>query len=281
MLPLQNVAFCARMGSKTMTHFIRRFAAAVFASLAFALPASATSFSTDYTDLWYIPAESGWGVNVIQQGNKLFATLFVYGTDQTARWYVASDLTGSSNTAFSGALYQTSGPYFGVGWTVGGPAVQVGTMTFNFNTPTTASLTYSVNGVTVNKAVQRQSFAGNNLGGSFLGGLVATASGCATTSILVFNQFIATHNGASQQVSIPVQFFAGNGAAATCTFNGTYTQAGKLGNVAGTWSCTTGNTGSFAISQIALAITGWSGRFNGNDQFCTYTGYFGGTKDVL
>jgi hypothetical protein len=259
--------------------FLRRFAAAAFASLAFALPASATNFSTDYTDLWFNPAESGWGVNVIQQGNTLFATLFVYGTDQTARWYVASGLTGST-TNFSGPLYQTTGQYFGQVWLGAGPVVQVGTMTFNFNTPTTASLTYSVNGVTVNKAVQRQTFAANSLAGSFLGGLTATASGCTSTAILVFDHFVSTQSG-SGQVSIPVQFFAGNGAAATCTFNGTYTQAGKMGNVAGTWNCTTGNTGNFTISQIEVAITGWSGRFNGNDQFCTYTGVFGGTKDVL
>ena len=105
--------------------FLRRFAAAAFASLAFALPASATNFSTDYTDLWFNPSESGWGVNVIQQGNTLFATLFVYGTDQSPRWYVASGLVASSSTVFSGQLFQTTGPYFGAAWTApGSPEIQ-------------------------------------------------------------------------------------------------------------------------------------------------------------
>jgi hypothetical protein len=263
-----------------MTSTLRRFASALLISMGMALPASATNFSTDYTDLWFNPVESGWGINVIQQGNTMFATLFVYGPDQTARWYVASSLHGSSTTTFSGPLYRTTGPYFGASWTGGGPAVQVGTLTFNFNTPSTASLMYSVDGVTVNKSVQRQTFAANSLAGSFLGGVTALASGCSTTAILAFDHFTATHSAANQ-VSIPVQFFAGNGQPATCTFNGTYTQAGKQGNVSGSWSCTTGNAGSFSISQIDVAITGWSGRFTGSDQLCSYSGYFGGVKDVL
>ena len=44
---------------------------------ALALPAAATTHSTDYTDLWYLPAESGWGINIIQQYDTVFATMFV------------------------------------------------------------------------------------------------------------------------------------------------------------------------------------------------------------
>jgi hypothetical protein len=265
-----------------MTHIIRRFAAAFLASMAFAPPASATNFSTDYTDLWFNRNESGWGVNLIQQGNIIFATLFVYGPDQSARWYVASNLVGTSTTTFSGPLYRTTGPYFGASWTGGGPAVQVGTMSFNFNTPTTGTLSYTVDGVPVTKAVERQTWTANNLAGIYLGGLVATGSPCnsgTTTSILVFSSFSVTHTTAGQ-VSIPVQFFVTGGASATCTFSGTYGQAGKMGSISGSWSCTTGNAGAFTISQIALTQQGWNGRFAGNDQFCTYNGNFGGIRDV-
>lgn len=266
-----------------MTQIFRRFAAAFLVSMGLALPASATTFSTDFTDLWFNPAESGWGVNLIQQGNTIFATLFVYGTDQTARWFVASGLVGASSTSFTGRLYRTTGPYFGAAWTGGGPAIDVGSMTFNFNTPTTGTLTYTVDGVTVTKSVQRQTFIGNNLSGNYLGGLTATSSACSSgsnTPILIFNQFTTTH-AASGQVSIPVQFFTANGTAATCTFSGTYGQAGKMGSIAGSWSCTTGNTGPFTISQIDVTIHGWTGRFSGNDQFCTYNGNFGGVRDVI
>jgi hypothetical protein len=266
-----------------MTYIFRRFAATLLASMAFAMPASATSFSTDFTDLWFNPAESGWGVNLIQQGNTIFATLFVYGTDQTARWFVASGLTGSSSVAFSGPLFRTTGPYFGAAWTGGGPAAQVGTMAFNFNSPTTGTLTYSVDGVTVTKSVQRQTFIANSLTGSYLGGLTAQSSACSSGNnnpILIFNQFAVTHNAANQ-ITMPVQFFTGNGQGATCTFSGNYTQAGKMGTITGTWNCTTGNAGAFSITQIDVTLHGWSGRFSGNDQFCTYNGNFGGVRDIL
>lgn len=266
-----------------MTQIFRRFTAAFLVSMGFALPASATTFSTDFTDLWYNAAQPGWGVNLIQQGNTIFATLFVYGTDQTARWFVASSLVGTSTTRFEGRLYRTTGTAFANPTFTGGPAVDVGSMTFNFNTPTTGTLTYSVDGVTVTKSVERQTFIANNLSGNYLGGLTATSSACSSgsnTPILIFNQFVTSHP-ASNQVSIPVQFFTGNGAAATCTFSGTYTQAGKMGNIAGNWSCTTGNAGPFTISQIDVTIHGWNGRFSGNDQFCTYNGNFGGVRDVI
>ena len=78
--------------------------------------ANAATFSVDHTDLWFSPSESGWGVNLVQQGNVLFATLFVYGSDETPRWYVASDLESADGVNFSGTLYRATGPYFGAAW---------------------------------------------------------------------------------------------------------------------------------------------------------------------
>ena len=52
-----------------MSLFLRRLAAMALLGLAAVLPARATPYSTDYSDLWWAgPAEDGWGVNVIQQG---------------------------------------------------------------------------------------------------------------------------------------------------------------------------------------------------------------------
>ncbi|HET9470218.1 MAG TPA: hypothetical protein VFO24_03875, partial [Usitatibacter sp.] len=98
-----------------------RAATALFATLAAAAilcaapPAHATTYSTDFTDLWFNPNESGWGVNVIQQYNTLFATMFIYGTDTAPRWFVAPDVEPSpagSQNVFTGQLYQTTGPSF-------------------------------------------------------------------------------------------------------------------------------------------------------------------------
>lgn len=126
-----------------------------------ALNAGATSFSTDASDLWWNSAESGWGLNVIQQDNVLFVTLFAYGTGSQASWYVASDLTASgSNTAvFTGPWYQTTGPYFGGPFNPASVTVrQVGTATFTLTDATNARFDYSVDGVNVSKVLTRQTW---------------------------------------------------------------------------------------------------------------------------
>ena len=45
-----------------------------------------------YTALWWVPSESGWGLNTNHQDNKIFATLFTYAPDGQPMWLVASGL---------------------------------------------------------------------------------------------------------------------------------------------------------------------------------------------
>jgi hypothetical protein len=272
-----------------MTHFIRRCAAGLLVALGFSLPASATTAGTDFTDLWYIPAESGWGINLIQQNNIIFATLFVYGADNSARWYVASSLQGSG-TAFTGQLFQTTGPAFSAA-SFNPSAVTVtpvGTMTLSFNTDNTGTLTYTVNGVQVTKQIQRQTWSTENLSGNYLGGLTAQGTNChngATNgAILIFDLLTVTQSGNS--LSMKVNFNNASGTASQCTFTGTYAQNGRLGSVSGgnfncTFGSSNGNVGTFTISQIDPTKNGFSGVFQGSDQFCSYTGFFGGVRDVL
>jgi hypothetical protein len=269
-----------------MISAFRRCAAGLLLTLGFALPASAASNGVDFTDLWYNPAESGWGLNLIQQNNVIFATLFVYGADNTPRWFVASNLQGGG-TAFTGQLFQTTGAAFSSPWN---PAVStttpVGTMTLSFNTATTGTLTYTVNGVSVTKQVQRQTWTAENLSGTYLGGLTATGTNChngATNgAVLIFDVLTVTHNVTS--FSARVNFFNSAGTSSVCTFGGTYGQDGRMGNVNGTFSCTfgtaAGNQGTFSMTQLAATQNGFSGAFTGSDQFCNYSGFFGGVRDV-
>jgi hypothetical protein len=66
--------------------------------LAFA-PAAA---ATDFTDIWFIPQESGWGVNIVQSDSFLFATFFIYGSDKAPTWYTA--LLTFDGTRYAGGL---------------------------------------------------------------------------------------------------------------------------------------------------------------------------------
>src|SRR5215472_14736722 len=129
---------------------------------AVSFPGCATTTVTDYEDIWYnAPAESqsGWGVNIAQQGEVLFATLFVYGSDNTPRWYVSTLQGAGDNFTFRGDLLSVgTGTFFGAPWTGIGNVQIVGTIAFAFASATTGTMTYTVNGTSVTKGIVRQSW---------------------------------------------------------------------------------------------------------------------------
>jgi len=119
--------------------------------------------AANYHGLWWrSPAglESGWGVNVTHQGEKLFATWFTYDTDGTQMWLVMPDSTRTSEGVYTGALFRTTGPAFNLTPWVGNVNVtQVGSGTFTFTDGETGTFAYTVDGISQSKAIVRQSFA--------------------------------------------------------------------------------------------------------------------------
>ena len=112
----------------------------------------------DYTDLWWNPNESGWGLAVAQQGSVMFLAWYVYDTKGKPVWYIASSC-GVSGAGCTGPLYQTSGPPFGA--TFDPSRVKVtpaGTVTLTFSDPNTGVLSYTAGGVTATKSITRQMF---------------------------------------------------------------------------------------------------------------------------
>ena len=77
-------------------------------ALSLALPAHAVGRMTDASDLWFNSAESGWGVNVIQQNEIVFLTFFAYSASRNPVWYSASEMRtdGPSNgvTVYQGRM---------------------------------------------------------------------------------------------------------------------------------------------------------------------------------
>jgi hypothetical protein len=275
-----------------MIKHIWRHVVALFATLAIALPAAATSYSTDYSDLWWSGVgESGWGINFVQQHDIIFATAFVYHSDNTAHWYSATlRPVGGSTSNYSGTLQESRGPW------LGNPSfdpnavtrVDVGAMTVVFSGPNNGSLNYSVNGVQVSKQITRLSFANNNISGIYIGGMVGRSSGCSTVAagqVAVFDNLTVTQNGNS--VTMRVDFNqGGTGTASVCTYTGTLSQAGRLSAInGGTYSCNVGgtatNAGTFSLSGLDAGVNGFSASYSGQDQFCSsYSGRFGGIRDV-
>lgn len=280
-----------------MTPILRRILALAALGLAFAMPARATTYSIDFTDIWWNAGESGWGINVAQRSNIIFATLFVYGPDNTARWYSATLVPvtpqPSGLTRFSGQLFRTTGPWFGTPVfnpnTVGVQAV--GNMTLSFNSPVTGTLVYDVDGVTVTKDIARQPFGTENLTGQYVGGMHAIASQCQNANdngpayILGIVTITQPTVGGQLRARFRLDFLA-NGFDSNCIYEGPYQQLGKLATVSsGNFSCTVGtqssSTGTFSMTVLDAQVNGFHASFTGRDQFCTYNGRFGGTRDVI
>jgi hypothetical protein len=125
----------------------------------------------------------------------------------------------------------------------------------------------------------------NNLNVNYIGGVVATGTNCGggvnNGPVLIYGELTVNQSNTFSP-TFRVDFNTST-ASASCTIRGDYRQEGRLGSVAnGTWSCTgIPNQGVFTLSQLEGSANGFSGRFFGTDQFCTYNGYFGGTRDVL
>jgi hypothetical protein len=124
--------------------------------------ASNRSQSNNFQDLWWGGvAESGWGVNLAHQGGIIFATLFTYDAAGRPLWLSMSDGKRTTGDNFTGALARTTGPAFNANpFTpiTSANITQVGTMSFSFTDGDTGTMTYTVNGVSVTKNIQRFEF---------------------------------------------------------------------------------------------------------------------------
>jgi hypothetical protein len=72
--------------------------------LGVSLPAQATN----YQDMWWNPNESGWGLNLTQQGDTIFAIWFVYDVAKRGTWFV-SDCQLVDDRTCTGVLSSTMG----------------------------------------------------------------------------------------------------------------------------------------------------------------------------
>lgn len=110
------------------------------------------------------------------------------------------------------------------------------------------TLTYTVNGVQVVKQIQRFLFTYENFSGTYSGvasqqGTGMTCNSANNSSALPVTVQI-THN--TTAMTIVTQSNAG-----TCTFPGTYSQAGHFGTFIGNYACTSGDNGSFLFGEMS------------------------------
>ncbi|HET7731514.1 MAG TPA: choice-of-anchor D domain-containing protein [Usitatibacter sp.] len=114
--------------------------------------------ATNYQDLWWNPAEPGWGLNLAHQGNIVFASLFTFGEDGRNTWYFASGLALQPGGAYTGALYTATGPSFAAPAWGAISLREVGTMTLRFSDGERGTVSYVVDGRAMDEPIVRYVF---------------------------------------------------------------------------------------------------------------------------
>ena len=240
--------------------WIRVVRAAAAAALSASLPASAGQ----YSDLWWNPQESGWGVNVVQQLETAFVTLFVYDADGRPTWYVApaanvyAYATGAL-PQFRGSLYRTRGPWHG------GPfdprrveVVPAGEVYLEVLAKNRMRVHYTADGASVTKEVVRQTWDQPIIGANYVGQFVlrqARAEGGQPYGTRDFPGEMLVHfdNGQGyMRVDDPLR---------RCEYRGPYETTGKLIRFTGSYTCSAGDgaEGTFAIEDLEVSPNGLTG----------------------
>ena len=145
-----------------MSRWSTSFRALVVAWLACAaLPAPGQNQS----DIWWNPAESGWGITIADHESQLFAVWYTYRPDGRPVWYVIPGGTFSEGKRrFQGDIYATTGPSNAAPVFDASLVTRrvVGSASFDFAppglAPGVALFTYTVEGITQAKQIQRQPF---------------------------------------------------------------------------------------------------------------------------
>ena len=231
--------------------------------------------AVNYQDMWWNANESGWGVNVAQQNNTMFATWFIYGTSNQPTWVVMSNAqrSGAGGNVFRGDIYTTTGPYFGLGVfntasvTVSNPPV--GVATFTFSDARTGTLSYTVNGATVIKQITRQPLESINLTGTYYGGIFRTAT-CANSGVSN-SIFSIAHTPSTSAITITE--VGGN----LCRFTGALTQFGSIFEGNGTYTCQ-GESGTWTGAEGTGGETAFSMKLSLQSGAGTCVSTFGGFK---
>jgi hypothetical protein len=107
------------------------------------------ALATNYQDLWWAGpppgVESGWGINLNHEGDKIFATWFTYDLGGAPMWLVVT-APKTDPGKYSGDLYRTTGPAFNA--MPFNPlnviATKVGTANFTFADGNDATFHYTV-----------------------------------------------------------------------------------------------------------------------------------------
>lgn len=246
----------------------------------------------DYEDMWWLPSESGWGLKVQHQGDTIFALLFHFAPDREAQWWLLSNAPRGTNETFTGALFAGEGPPVFTNFV---PAQvtgrQVGTMSLRFASRTQLVLTYTIDGQTTSKTLERYTFKPLGVEGTYIGTQTAfiSCSSNPTPGNYVIPATLVI--GGPPIVRTTLSNTPLNTGPATCDWTGGLLQTGKMISGQGTLSCRLNLnnaliiTGNWTVEDLRLVDRSFVGNMVLNTSYptagnatCTERGMISGTR---
>jgi hypothetical protein len=259
---------------------LRRFLAAATLACACAFAATARA-ATDYTDMWWAVGgtESGWGVNMTQQRSFIFATLFIYAVDGKPTWLTAQLTRDGTGERFTGPLFRTTGTWYGSPTWNGSQIAQAGDATFVASSAYDGELTYTVDGSTITKKIERQKLVDISVAGDYRGAAAGTRSGCGADGGNFTDpvDILVAHSPTTGEVRIE-QYLISTGRL-LCRMEGKAVQYGKVLLIAdAAYDCGSSWSNKRArIYNLRPTVTGFEGQwFSDGGGGCTESGDLSG-----
>jgi hypothetical protein len=154
-----RLAFTTTIAGATRTRNVERIPVGTRGLVCRATTAAPATL-TNYSDIWWNPQSSGWGVHISHYDDALYGTWYTYDTDGEAIYY-SSATTRQADGSYTGKLFRSKNgtPYANI---AGAPASagsdEVGTATFRFTDGSHASYSYTIGNVTQTKTIERLQF---------------------------------------------------------------------------------------------------------------------------
>ena len=260
---------------------VARIAVLCLVALAPHSSALGSAFSTNQSDIYNAMNESGWAVELVQQADVTFATIYAYDSNMHAIFYTSTLFavgTGASgNPIWGGDLYLTNGPWFGGQFDPSKVTYRkVGTMNYVPQDSTGGTVSFTIDGVLVTKQISRVTLKTDNYAGVYQGTIKLVASGCTNPSdngpFLIDAVFTVTQG--TNALTVVTSESDG-----TCTYPGDYVQFGQFGDSVASFTCTNGIKGNNRFFEMNVTPTDFRGRVSGTDNLgCTLTGSFAGVR---
>jgi hypothetical protein len=278
--PVEGVDF-DRNGAATV---MKRMAAWILGAAMIVLSAAATA--SQYTDLWWKPDESGWGVSVVQQDDTAFVMVYAYGSDGTPIWYVASDarITGhvGAQPVFSGTLYRGRGPWMGGTFDPSQVQLtQVGTLSLETLSSDRLRLHYTAEGAHVTKELVRLTWRRPEVDAYYISTFALRQTGPEGPP---YGSLVYAADASLRLEGAEVLLRAEDQFGRTCVYAGSRAQAGKVAAVTGTFECSAGanglqaRAGTFTVTELELTAHGFTGYLRTRSPAGQEYGRFSGTR---